>query len=65
FFSITVFPNWMQQLVQVLPLTQFNEAIRKISFEGAYLWDCWLQISVLLVWIFIVYALVKKYFKWE
>jgi len=33
FFPIEVFPKWLQQICNILPLTQFNNAIRKISFD--------------------------------
>lgn len=65
FFPMEVFPKWMQNACQVFPLTHFNSAIRKISFEGAHLTDCLPQIGVLSLWIVIVYFLVHKYFKWE
>lgn len=65
FFSINVFPSWMQLLCKLLPLTHFNLAIRKLSFEGLSLIDCWQHIGVLGIWLIIVYALVYKYFRWE
>lgn len=35
FFPIDVFPNWLQVICRyLLPLTQYNDAIRKISFTG-------------------------------
>ena len=65
FFPIEVFPKWMQNMVQVLPLTHFNSAMRKIAFEGAGLTDIWLPIVILLTWIVIVYAIAVKIFRWE
>jgi len=65
FFPTTVFPKWLQQCTQLLPLTHFNSAIRKISFEGVGLWECWPQLSVLALWTVVVYAVVYKFFKWE
>jgi ABC-2 type transport system permease protein len=65
FFSIAVFPKWMQNLCQVLPLTHFNIAMRKISFNGSSLIDCWPQLGVLFIWMAIVYVIVYKVFKWE
>jgi ABC-2 type transport system permease protein len=65
FFSIDNFPLWMQPFCKILPLTHFNNAMRNISFEGASLWNCWNDISVLLIWIVIVYAVAFKIFKWE
>ncbi len=65
FFSIAVFPSWMQTLCKIFPLTHFNLAIRKISFEGASLIDCWQHLGVFGVWLIVVYFLVYKFFKWE
>jgi ABC-2 type transport system permease protein len=65
FFSITVFPTWMQTLCKILPLTHFNIAMRKISFEGLGILDCWDNIAVIGIWFVVVYALVYKFFKWE
>jgi ABC-2 type transport system permease protein len=65
FFSIDVFPSWLQPICRVLPLTHFNDAMRKIAFEGAHLNDCIFQIGVLALWGVVVYAVAIKVFKWE
>lgn len=65
FFPISVFPQWLQHICQLLPLTPFNNALRKISFEGLHLYDCWREIGILGIWIIIVYAIVIKVMKWE
>jgi len=65
FFPIDVFPQWMQGLCELLPLTQFNNAMRKISFEGLHLYDCWKEIGFLGIWIAVIYAIVIKVMKWE
>ncbi|MFY7965187.1 MAG: ABC transporter permease [Chitinophagaceae bacterium] len=65
FFSIAVFPQWMQTLCKCLPLTHFNLAMRKISFEGLSFIDCWQSLGVIGLWMIGVYLLVYKFFKWE
>jgi ABC-2 type transport system permease protein len=65
FFSIDNFPSWMQPFCRILPLTHFNNAMRNISFEGTGLMAAWPDISILLVWIIVVYAIAFKIFKWE
>ena len=65
FFSIDNFPSWMQPFCRMLPLTHFNNAMRNISFEGASLFSVWPDISFLLLWIVVVYAVAFKIFKWE
>jgi ABC-2 type transport system permease protein len=65
FFSIEVFPKWLQPICKILPLTYFNDAMRKIAFEGAHLSDCASQIGVLLLWGVIVYLVAIKIFRWD
>jgi ABC-2 type transport system permease protein len=65
FFPTSVFPQWMQTICSLLPLTQFNNAVRKISFEGLHIWDCWKEIGILGIWIIVIYAIVVKVIKWQ
>ncbi|MFL9484429.1 ABC transporter permease [Chitinophagaceae bacterium LWZ2-11] len=65
FFPVEVFPKWLQACCQILPLTQFNTAMRKISFEGVSIISCWQEIGILFIWIAVVYAVVVRVFKWE
>jgi ABC-2 type transport system permease protein len=65
FFPIDVFPKWMQPFCEVLPLTQYNDAIRKISFEGAGLIDTWREIGILGIWIAVTYIILFRVIKWE
>lgn len=65
FFSISVFPKWLQFFCNLLPLTHFNNAMREISFEGANMLDVWPDVGVLLIWGVLLYAVAIKVFKWE
>ena len=65
FFPIEVFPKWLQEICRLLPLTQYNDAVRKISFEGQTLLDCGREIGILAVWTLITYVLVVRTMKWE
>jgi len=65
FFSISAFPSWLQPISKALPLTYLNDAMRKVAFEGANLWDVNHQILILFVWMAIVYTVAVKTFKWE
>lgn len=65
FFSISAFPTWLQPISRALPLTYLNDALRKVAFEGASLWDVNHQILILLLWGVGIYALAVKVFKWE
>lgn len=65
FFSISVFPTWLQPICNVLPLTYLNDAMRKVAFEGAGLLSVSHQIGIVALWGVGVYALAVKVFKWE
>ncbi len=65
FFSIDVFPTWLQPISRALPLTYLNDAMRKVAFEGAGLWDVKQQILILIVWGIVIYTVAVKTFKWE
>jgi len=65
FFSIDNFPRWLQYFCKILPLTYLNDALRKVSFEGAGFMDIRTDILVLLLWGVIIYAIAGKTFKWE
>lgn len=64
FFSITVFPEWLQTICRILPLTQFNDAVRKISFEGLHIWDTWKELGIMGIWIVVIYAILSKVIRW-
>lgn len=65
FFTIEVFPKWLQEICKVLPLTQYNDAIRKISFEGQHITDCLKELGILGIWMMITYVILVKVLKWE
>jgi ABC-2 type transport system permease protein len=65
FFPIEVFPKWLQEICRVLPLTQYNTAIRKISFEGLGILDCWKELGILGIWMVITYFIAARVIKWE
>lgn len=66
FFPIDVFPSWLQTLCRYgLPLTQFNDAMRKLSFTGQHLWDCGKELGILTLWMIVIYWIAIKVFKWE
>jgi ABC-2 type transport system permease protein len=65
FFPIEVFPKWLQGICRILPLTQFNDSMRKIAFEGLSIFDCWREIGILAIWMAIIYVIAMKVLKWE
>ncbi len=65
FFPIDVFPTWLQPFCRILPLTYLNNALRKIAFDGAGLWDVRIEILVLLGWGLVLYIIAGRVFRWE
>ena len=65
FFPKTALPKGIQWMIDLLPLTALNDALRKISFEGASLIQCWRESLLLIVWGIIVYVIAVKVFRWE
>lgn len=65
FFSVEVFPQWLQYISKIMPLTYLNDALRKVAFEGASLLDVKMDILVLVIWGILIYILAAKVFKWE
>jgi ABC-2 type transport system permease protein len=65
FFPIDVFPGWLQKFCYILPLTQFNDAIRKLAFEGVPIWSCWSELAILTAWMILIYIIAARTIKWE
>lgn len=65
FFSVDAFPSWLQPISKAMPLTYFNDAMRKIAFEGVPLTGCGTELAVLLGWGVVVYIVAVKVFRWE
>ena len=65
FFSISNFPEWLQPISRALPLTYLNDALRKVAFEGAGLFDVSYQLLILGIWGVVIYTIAVKTFKWE
>lgn len=65
FFAVENFPNWLQPVSKVLPLTHLNTAMRAVAFEGQSLWDMRTEIGILILWGIVVYAIAIRVFRWE
>ena len=65
FFDYSRFPDAVQPLIKVLPLTAFNDAARAIVNEGASIVAVAPQVLILCVWAAVSFALAVKVFKWQ
>lgn len=65
FFSRNALPQGIQPFLKYLPLTALNDSMRKVSFEGAHVWQTPAEVAILLGWCIIIYAIAIKVFKWD
>ena len=65
FFSYHGFPEAIQPLIKVLPLTIFADAIRSMYLEGTGLTDLWLSIVSLVVMGVVFFVTGRRFFKWS
>jgi ABC-2 type transport system permease protein len=65
FLSTSNFPDWMQPICNALPLTQLNNGLREIAFQGKSLFEIWQPLLILGIWGILVYAIAVKVFRWE
>jgi ABC-type multidrug transport system permease subunit len=65
FFSSERFPDLLQPLVQALPLTQLNDALRAVILEGAPLGSQWWRIAALAAWGLVPFGLSLRWFRWN
>jgi len=65
FFPIDSLPSWAQPLVNALPLSFFNTAIRKITIEGLGFGDLLPQLFGLAIWSAVAYFAASRTFRWE
>lgn len=65
FFATDSLPNWLQPIANNLPLSYFNEAVRKITTEGAPFESTFPYLLGLAIWGAVMYILAAITFKWE
>jgi ABC-type polysaccharide/polyol phosphate export permease len=65
FFSADRFPQAMQPLVQALPLTATNNALRAIMNEGAGFAGVATPLLVLTAWAVVCFVVALRIFRWE
>jgi ABC-type multidrug transport system permease subunit len=67
FFSAERFPAVVQPVIQALPLTQLNEALRAVMLEGKSLTDdgvAW-RVAALAAWGGVSFLLALRWFRWQ
>lgn len=65
FFPRFLMPDWLQNISAFLPLTPIIDGIRLIATEGKHFIDILPQISLIGVWIIVIYVIAFRVFRWE
>jgi len=65
FFPRESFPEYLQKITDVLPLTYLADGLRRIANEGASLWAVRGDILGLAIWAVIAFVIAVRVFKWE
>lgn len=65
FFSAKRFPDTVQPVIQALPLTQLNEALREVMLEGATVGQVGWRLAALAAWGGVTFVLALKWFRWR
>ncbi len=65
FFSTSNFPDVVQPLIKILPLTAVNDALRLNMLEGASLAGVSSQLLVITAWLVISFVAALRLFRWR
>jgi len=65
FFSYARFPEAMQPVVQALPLTALNDALRGVMIDGASLTRVAAPLGIVVGWGVVSFAVALKIFRWR
>ena len=65
FFSSQRFPDAVQPIIDALPLTALNDALRATMLQGATLTQIAPQLGVLALWLLVCFPLALKLFRWR
>ncbi len=65
FYSVDRFPETIQPILRVLPLTPLIDAVRAVMLEGATLTSLGIEILLCLLWGTLTFLLALKWFRWS
>lgn len=65
FYSIERFPQAIQPLLRMLPLTPLIDGLRAVMQDGAPLTSLWLEIGICLTWGIVCFFLALRWFRWR
>src|SRR5262249_59123945 len=62
FFSSKRFPDELQPIIQALPLTQINDALREVMLDGAGFAQISWRLGILATWAVVTFTLALRWF---
>jgi ABC-type multidrug transport system permease subunit len=65
FFSTARFPEAVQPVIQALPLTAINDALRAVMLDGATLAGIWPELAVAAGWALAAFVAALSFFRWQ
>ena len=65
FFSASRFPTAVQPMVQALPLTALNDALRLVYNEGSGVAAVAPEAAIMAAWTVVAFALAFRWFRWQ
>ena len=65
FFSVERFPESLQPVIRILPLTALNDALRSVMLEGKGITSLGMELTVLLIWGAASFAAALRIFRWQ
>ena len=65
FFSAARFPEAVQPIIQLLPLTALIDAVRTVMLDGAGLAAVANQVGIMLAWGMISFVIALRIFRWQ
>ncbi|MGH9938301.1 MAG: ABC transporter permease [Blastocatellia bacterium] len=65
FFSASRFPDFLQPLIKILPLTALNDTLRAVMNDGASLGASAAGVGILSAWGLVSFVVALKIFRWQ
>ena len=65
FFASENFPDAMQPVISLLPLTALNRALRGVMIDGSGVTAIWSQVAILAGWTLISFTAALRLFRWR
>lgn len=65
FFSSERFPESIQPVINLLPLTALNQLLRAIILEGTPIMTLWRQVAILAIYGVTTFAIALRIFRWK